>query len=198
VANHPFALQLLRGTLPLAGYVALVSEHVRTYEVLERGADGLADDPLVRPFLVAGLRRLPALEADMVVLLGPQWRRVHPTATPALERYLDRLRIACRRGGAHFLAHHYARYLGDVIGGRHIARAVRASFDLPHPQGSQSYDIAIDGVADVRSWYRDRLDEAPLTAADRAVMCDEAVLAIELHRAMFDALPRRGASARLD
>ncbi|PJI51496.1 hypothetical protein CTI14_59355, partial [Methylobacterium radiotolerans] len=56
---------------------------------LEGAGERMRQDPVASVFLSDKLTRLPALEADLAFLLGPEWReRIAPL--PTTQRYVDR------------------------------------------------------------------------------------------------------------
>src|SRR3546814_9337213 len=86
-------------------------------------------DPVASVFITDRLTRLPALEADLEFLIGPDWReRIHPL--PTTERYVDRIRTVGTEWAGGFVAPHYTRYLGDLSAGQFIGRLRQRSFGL--------------------------------------------------------------------
>ena len=79
---------LMRGEGTREDYIALVVQHWYIYEALERAAERMRRDPVAAVFISDRLTRLPALEADLEFLIGPDWRdRIAPLpTTQALRR----------------------------------------------------------------------------------------------------------------
>ncbi|WP_279580445.1 biliverdin-producing heme oxygenase [Fodinicola feengrottensis] len=65
--------KLLSGELALADFAELATQHYFLYTALEEVADSMRHDPVVGPFVIDGLRRVPALAEDLDFLLGPHW-----------------------------------------------------------------------------------------------------------------------------
>ncbi|GAA4426068.1 hypothetical protein GCM10023148_29340 [Actinokineospora soli] len=64
-----FVGALLAGELNLAGYTALVTQHYFIYGALEAAGDAMREHPVAGRFVFDGLRRLPALVANLAALL---------------------------------------------------------------------------------------------------------------------------------
>src|SRR6478752_10770694 len=88
-----FMADLMTGEGTREDYVALVVQHWFIYEALERTAGQMRNDPVAAVFLSDKLTRLPALEADLEFLVGPDWReRIEPL--PPTSRHGDRINDA--------------------------------------------------------------------------------------------------------
>jgi heme oxygenase len=185
--QSPFMQALLGGHLDAAGFAALVAQYHAVYVELERVGALLVDDPVAGPFIAPELLRVPALEADLLALLGPDWP-AQAVATPATEAYRARLaEVASWPGG--FVAHHYVRYMGDLSGGQVIRRVVERTYDIDTHGGTSFY--VFDEIDDLRAFkarYRDRLDAVPWSAAERAAVIDEVVAAYDLNSAVLRSL----------
>ncbi|WP_433066570.1 heme oxygenase (biliverdin-producing) [Dactylosporangium sp. CS-033363] len=182
-----FLGDLVGGKLPLAGYAGMVAQHHHIYAVLEEAAAVMRTDPVAGAFVHDGLTRLPALEADLVALLGPGWRDQAPASAATL-RYADRLREVCFDWPGGFVAHHYTRYLGDLSGGQYIASAVRKGYGTT----ATSFYV-FDGIgspAQFKTHYREALDAAPWSADERRRIVDEVLIAYELNIAVLEDLGR--------
>jgi hypothetical protein len=87
--DHGFTRDLMSGTLPLAGYTAMVAQHYFAYVALEKVGRSLIGDPLAGRFHYPELERVPALVADLEHLLGADWRaRVMFVAETLWRHYL--------------------------------------------------------------------------------------------------------------
>ena len=182
-----FMEDIMRGKGTLQDYIDLVAQHFFMYEALEESAASLAADPAFAPFNVAGLVRMPALEADLRHLIGDDWRdRIAPV--PATAAYAARIREVAEEGwAAGLVAHHYTRYLGDLSGGQMIAKRVAKQHGLDH-DGIAFYDFeALGSLADFKTEYRASLDAlgAGLDADEQARMLDEVRAAYAFNTAVF-------------
>ena len=178
-----FMSDLMSGRGTREDYVALVAQHFYIYEALEAVADRMADDAVAGRFITPQLTRLPALEADLRFLIGPDWRR-ECSPLPTTRRYVERIQeIAGWAGG--FVAHHYTRYLGDLSGGQHIYKVMQKRFGFD-TNGIGFY--LFDGIADpteFKNVYRSQLDAAEWDADESARIIDEVVRAYELNADVF-------------
>lgn len=179
---------LLRGQLPLAGYVALLRNLQPIYAALEAGLLRHAAHPQLAPLPLAGLARAPALAADLVALHGPGWARELPLCAAA-QAYVARLQQLADGQPALLAAHAYVRYLGDLNGGQLLARRVGLALHLAPGQGLAFYDFGSDEQAAARARaLRAGLDAiAPDEPAAQALV-DEACAAFERHRELFEQL----------
>ena len=191
-----FMADLMKGEGTREDYVALVAQHWFIYEALERTASRMRNDPVAAVFISDKLTRLPALEADLEYLVGPDWRdRIEPL--PTTRRYVDRINEVGATWAGGFVAHHYTRYLGDLSGGQFIGRlmARRFGFDT---NGIGFY--LFDDIADPKAFkdvYREQLDAAPWDAAEQERVIDEVLLAYRFNTELFDDLAAAKASAQV-
>lgn len=110
------------------------------------------------------------------------------TILESTERYVRHLREHCRTSPAHFIAHHYVRYLGDLSGGQLIGRALTEKYGLD--RAATSF-YRFDQIPDPRTYkiaYRQRLDALDLPEPELAVLASEAQLAFTLNAAVFTEL----------
>ena len=182
---------LLGGRLTATQYAVMVAQHWFIYEELESVGDDMAGDSVAGGFIDRSLRRTPSLEADLVVLLGGDWRS-RVSALPATGEYVDRLRSVGRDGSsARFVAHHYTRYMGDLSGGQFIGRGLRDVFGFGDDRATTFYTFeAIDDLVAYKDAYRERLDSADWSADQRTAMVDETLEAYRLNTAVFADLAR--------
>ncbi|GAB2557767.1 biliverdin-producing heme oxygenase [Leucobacter ruminantium] len=192
-----FMEDIMRGRGSLADYVDLVAQHYFMYEALEEAAAKVADDPAFTGFHSEALVRLPALEADLAHLIGPDWRE-RISAVPATEAYAARMREVGDEGWvAGVVAHHYTRYLGDLSGGQFIAKRVARQHELQH-EGIAFYDFSeLGSLTEFKDGYRAELDRlgASLSAEEQARMLDEVRAAYAFNTAVFVDLGRAKANA---
>ncbi len=172
---------LLEGRLDRARMGDMLAQHLLVYRALESVAADLADDPVVAPFLLPGLERVPTLEADVTLLLGPD-ALATLSARPGTAAYVERIE-ATATWPAGFVAHHYTRYLGDLSGGQHIKHIVARTYpDLP----ISFYTFTeVESPKVLKDTYRDLLDQAPWSPEDQAAVIDEVKVAYALNERMF-------------
>ncbi len=183
-----FMSALVDGRAGRRGYAGLVAQTYFVYDSLERAADAMRNDEVAGRFVFDELTRLPAIEADLVFLLGTGWRdEVEPTAATA--EYVSRLDEVAAASPEAFVAHHYTRYMGDLSGGQFIARAVRSAYQLEGNEGTEFF--VFDGIPDLVAFkdeYRRRLDQAPWDATQRQSVIDEVLEAYRLNRELLAGL----------
>lgn len=184
--TRTFISRLMAGDVPRAGFAALTAQYLIVYRELESAASALRGDPVAGPFADPALERVPALAADLSHLYGPSWSgAVEPV--PATARYAAHLRSVCR-SPAHFIAHHYVRYLGDLSGGQLVARRVAETYGLT---GDGLAFYRFDGIADAKAYkvaYRKRLAALPFGEEELSALVAEAQLAFRLNAAVFSDL----------
>ncbi|WP_282836669.1 heme oxygenase (biliverdin-producing) [Microbacterium flavum] len=190
-----FMADLMRGQGTREDYVTLVAQHWFIYEALEAAAETFASDPVAAPFITPKLTRLPALEADLEYLLGPDWRqRISPV--PTTGRYVARIReVQGARWAGGFVAHHYTRYLGDLSGGQFIGKIMSRQFELgTNGIGFYVFDEIADPTA-FKDVYREQLDAAPWDAAEAERVIAEVLDAYQLNTDLFVDLAAAKAAA---
>ncbi len=184
-----FMADLLKGEGSREDYISLVSQHYFIYEALESAGERMRRDPVASVFLSDKLTRLPALEADLEFLVGPDWReRIAPL--PTTERYVARIDEVGATWAGGFVAHHYTRYLGDLSGGIFIGRVMQRRFGF-ETNGVGFY--LFDDIADPNAFkdvYREQLDAAPWDDAERERVIDEVLLAYRFNTELFEDLDR--------
>ncbi|GAA1922205.1 biliverdin-producing heme oxygenase [Microbacterium aoyamense] len=188
-----FMADLVRGEGTRDDYIALVAQHWFIYEALERTAGQMRNDPVASVFISDKLTRLPALEADLEFLLGPDWRDVIEPL-PTTRRYVERIDQVGATWAGGFVAHHYTRYLGDLSGGQFIGRLMARRFGFEtNGIGFYLFDDIADPAA-FKDVYREQLDAAPWDAAERERVIDEVLLAYRFNTELFEDLSRAKAA----
>ncbi len=180
---------LLKGEGTRDDYVSLVAQHYFIYRALEAAADRMSTDPVAAPFITDRLTRLPALEADLEFLIGPDWAdSIRPL--PTTERYVARIEEVGSTWPGGFIAHHYTRYLGDLSGGLFIGRVMQRRFGF-ETNGVGFY--VFDDIADPRAFkdvYREQLDAVPWDDDERERVVDEVLRAYRFNTELFQDLER--------
>jgi heme oxygenase len=177
-------------------YVALVAQHYFVYRAIEAATERMAADPVAARFISPRLTRLPAIEADLDFLVGPDWRDVvRPLASTVA--YVERIEQVASVWVGGFVAHHYTRYLGDLSGGRLLRSLLQRQFGFD-TNGVGLYLFA--EIAEPRrfcSTYREALDQVPWDDDERARVVAEVEHAYRLTTDVFAELARGRATAPL-
>lgn len=183
-----FMNELLKGEGTRDDYAALVAQHYFIYEALEAATERMRTDPVASEFISDKLTRLPALEADLEFLIGPDWReRIEPL--PITAEYVQRINEIGPLWPGGFVAHHYTRYLGDLSGGIFIGRVMQRKFGF-ETDGVNFYRF--DGIdpSAFKDAYRALLDAAPWDDAEQERVIDEVLRAYAFNTALFEDLER--------
>lgn len=186
--RSPYIGRLLGGELPIAEYARFLAQLHDVYEVLERAADAMSDDPIAGPFAEPALTRLPALRADLTSLAGTDWRsRFAPTE--ATTTFVEHIADTCFTWPGGFVAHHYVRYLGDLSGGQIMRRILERVYGIDDHVGTRFFVFDhLDNGVQFKKRYRELLDTAPWDDAEQQRVVAEAIRAFELNTALFDSL----------
>lgn len=179
IRRSPFVRDLAAGRLPIAAYAELAAQHWFVYESLESAAGAMADDPVAGRFYFPELFRLPAIEADLRFLYGPQWAgRI--AALPATTTYCTRIRGAAVDQATGYVAHHCTRYLNDLDGGQWLGATVLEAYRFRR-QGYRFF--VFEGVDPelFRARHHQRLDATPWSGAEPAAFLAEVTTAVRLH-----------------
>ncbi|WP_348789522.1 biliverdin-producing heme oxygenase [Leifsonia sp. NPDC080035] len=189
-----FMQDLMSGKGSRDDYIHLLSQHYFIYEALEEAAAHMAGDPVAALFITPKLTRLPAIEADLEFLIGPDWReRIHPL--PSTLRYTARVREVGHGWPGGFVAHHYTRYLGDLSGGQIIRTLLQRQYGF-ETNGVGFYlftEIAKPKV--FKDVYRAQLDAVDWDDDERDRVIAEVALAFRFNTELFDDLAAAKAAA---
>lgn len=180
---------LATGRLSWVAYADLAAQNWFVYEALELAASTMSDDPTARAFVFPELARLPSIEADLRFLHGPRWQQ-RIAALPATTTYCTRLRYAANSHPVGFIAHHYARYLGDLSGGQHLGQAIARVYGL-NGDGNRFFAFPGIDLEAFETYYRRLLDALPWTNQEQSEFIAEVIEAYRLNIAVLDELAQR-------
>jgi heme oxygenase len=175
-------------------YIALVAQHYFIYAALEEAGDRMKLDADAAAFITPQLIRLPALEADLLFLLGDDWREsIAPL--PTTVRYVERIRSVASTWSGGFIAHHYTRYLGDLSGGQIIRTLMQRQFGFEtNGVGFYLFD-QIAKPKEFKDVYRSQLDSVDWSEEERERVIDEVMIAYRFNTDLFLDLATAKASA---
>ncbi len=178
--------ELIDGTISRQAYVGLLRSLVPVYAALEAGLRRHRRTPGLAPAIFPTLFRGRALAADLRVLAGPDWAVcIAPQAESLI--YREHLHRIARDRPPALLAHAYVRYLGDLSGGRLIARTIGERFGLTPDRGLAFYSFCRPDTPSP-SDFRRALDLCPLDAGEIALVEREARESFERHARIARAL----------
>lgn len=186
--NNPLEKSLFGGTLPRAGYIALLGQRFRIHHRLEFLLHELAAaDARVRPLVREELLQTPRLGRDLI-FFGRDPERERPTVETA--RFLSDLDGLAQRQPLALLGPLYV-FEGSKNGGRMIARQVAEAYDLTPGPGLLYLDP--HGNEQRTRWkeWKASLDELALSQADNDAIVAAAQRTFEAVREIEDALHRQ-------
>lgn len=184
--SRDFITRLMSGELDLAEYTRYLAQYAYVYEALEARSD---DGPAV---FDPRLRRFARIESDLAALDAADWRE-RSAPLPATDEYAAHLRglIASPDpidSTARYLAHHYARYLGDLSGGQVIAVLVARHYGAT-PEQLSFYDFGeLGSVVHAKREYKERMNALELDGDAVDALTSEVLLAFRFNGAIFDEL----------
>ena len=185
-----FITRLMSGELDLAEYTRYLAQFAHVYEALESPSDDeLEAGPTV---FDPRLRRLARIESDLNAFHASDWR-TRWAALPATADYTRHLRGLIESTDpldhtARYLAHHYARYLGDLSGGQAIAALVARHYGATRAQLS-FYDFSeLGSVVQAKRDYKERMNALEFDTVAVEALTAEVLLAFRFNGAIFDEL----------
>ena len=178
---------MLRGEASRDGYAMLLRNLVPAYRALEDGLARHAATPGLAELAAVRLDRAPALEADLVAMVGSDWA-TQISLLPDGEAYGARIAEAATGDGSLLIAHAYTRYLGDLSGGQILQRLLGKSLGL-EPAQLSFYDFPrFADLAALKTDYRNALDRAGTVAVDPDAVIAEGNVAFTLNIALSCAI----------
>ena len=179
-----FMDDLMTGKGSRDDYISLVAQHYFIYAALEAAAEKMKDDADAAAFMTPQLTRLPALEADLLFLLGDDWRSII-APLPTTARYVDRIETVAATWSGGFIAHHYTRYLGDLSGGQIIRTLMQRQFGFEtNGVGFYLFD-QIAKPKEFKDVYRAQLDAVTWSEDERERVIDEVMVAYRFNTELF-------------
>ena len=182
-----FVRNFIRGEIDKGLYAKLVVALYHVYQRLETHLDTHGPTHFPTCHFPDQLRRTESLAEDMDF-----WNATcQVPASPATMDYLQRLDHIAQTNPLLLLAHAYTRYLGDLSGGKVLARvAARAlHLDRHSMEGLAFYQFdKITSAKRFKDAYRQALDDLPLTATQIEALVAEANVAFCLNMRLFEEL----------
>lgn len=181
-----FVERFVRGQLDRDLYARHLRALYDVYGALEDALERHQGDGRLGSFHIPALWRRPALETDLEFLRGPAWRDESPV--PAARAYAERIAGLASQEPLRLVSHAYVRYLGDLSGGQVLKKMAARQLALDG-DGLRFYEFpAIPDSAAFKDDFRNRLDQLPLTDAERDGLVEEAREAFTRNAAIFEQL----------
>lgn len=190
--NVHFVRDFIRGKIDRTLYGMLLTDLYHVYSALEDelNVHGPVEFPtLHRP---EELARVEALEDDMDFFHGSDWKRLEPSQSAS--EYIDRVRHIAKTEPLLLLSHGYTRYLGDLSGGRILARVARKALKLSKDgDGLRFYMFEnVTSAKKFKDGYRAALDDLDLAPDQIGRLVGEANVAFVLNMRIFEELDVKG------
>lgn len=185
--DQPFAVEIMAGNLDKNAYIQWILGLLPVYRSLEAGLRANRDDYSIYLFDHRKLDRTEKIESDLTF-----WR-VDPFTTesplPEAKIYHETVQSAVDSGSPQrILAHHYTRYMGDMIGGQVVSRQLQKMYGMP-VEGLQFYDFSdIGDIYHYRKTYKSLYDLIPWDNDERDEFVAEAKKAYLANSKFFEAL----------
>lgn len=163
---------IIRGQVSRFRYALFLRNLLPAYRAMELALPNF--DGLAQP----SLYRTERIIADLINLNGSDWAASLPLL-PSGERYAARVEWAGH--SEMLLAHCYTRYLGDLYGGRVLARRIMTRFG---PDFRAVAFLTFPDIQDVDAFcesYRRNLDRAVSSLPDVEGVVEEAAVAFTLN-----------------
>jgi len=189
-----FVKNFIRGKIDRSLYALFVAQMSHVYRRLELELDEHAPLNFADCHFPEELNRTEALRDDIDFWQGSS---DDPPISPATQDYLDRIITVAKERPLLLLAHAYTRYLGDLSGGKILARVAKRALllDSGHDgltEGLAFYDFPLlrGSVKAFKDRYRQALNDLEFEDTDEAVeaIVQEANIAFLLNMRLFEEL----------
>jgi len=189
-----FVKNFIRGKIDRNLYALFVAQMFHVYRCLETELNEHAPRNFADCHFPKELNRSEALREDIDFWQGST---DDPPISPATQDYLDRIRTVAKERPLLLLAHAYTRYLGDLSGGKILARVAKRALLLGSDEngvteGLAFYDFPLlrGSVKAFKDRYRQALNDLQFEDPDEAVQAivQEANIAFLLNMRLFEEL----------
>eukprot|EP00549_Striatella_unipunctata_P008299 CAMPEP_0118714024 /NCGR_PEP_ID=MMETSP0800-20121206/25907_1 /TAXON_ID=210618 ORGANISM="Striatella unipunctata, Strain CCMP2910" /NCGR_SAMPLE_ID=MMETSP0800 /ASSEMBLY_ACC=CAM_ASM_000638 /LENGTH=443 /DNA_ID=CAMNT_0006619671 /DNA_START=54 /DNA_END=1386 /DNA_ORIENTATION=- len=195
--NVHFVKNFIRGQIDRDLYGDMVLALYYVYDVLEAELKRHAVQHFPSLHFPTELDRTEALEDDVEFWLGMDFKQKR-APSPATRDYVNRIRDVARKEPLLLLSHAYTRYLGDLSGGRILARVARNALGVKD-DGLRFYEFdRIPSPKKFKDAYREALNSLKLTETQIHRLVKEANIAFTLNMRIFEELDvKAGCSDRV-
>lgn len=185
-----FVKNFISGKIDRHLYQEMILGLYHVYVVLEDALDEHASKVFPSCHFPEQLRRRESLEEDVEFWHNTRTPAAR-TISPATQDYIDRIQYLAHHNPLLLLAHSYTRYLGDLSGGKILARVARKALDLDKDSGDGLAFYRFDKVKSFKAFkdnYRQALDDLTLTPDQIAALVAEANVAFCFNMRLFQEL----------
>lgn len=183
-----FVQNFIRGKIDRHLFADLTLSLYHVYVKLESALDQHAPTQFPTCHFPKELNRREALQEDVDFWLGSD-AAVTTHVTPATRDYMDRLDFIAATEPLLLLAHSYTRYMGDLSGGKILARVAKRAMNLTGGEGLAFFEFThVESAKLFKDMYRKSLDDLDLTPAEISRVVAEANVAFVLNMRIFEEL----------
>jgi heme oxygenase (biliverdin-producing, ferredoxin) len=182
-----FVKNFVKGKIDRNLYADMILGLAFVYSKLEDLLDAHAPNTFPSCHFPFELNRRNALKEDLEFWYGCDIPKL--AMSPATRDYLDHLDCIAERKPLLLLSHAYTRYLGDLSGGKVLARVARRALNLDKDNGLAFYNF--ENVVSAKLFkdkYREALDRLKVSANDIQDLVHEANIAFLLNMRLFEEL----------
>ena len=186
-----FVQEFIQGNIDRDVYARLVLNLHHLYLHLEQALEQVAPTSFPTVHFPQQLNRTEALADDVEFYHGSDWQQTHPLTSSATMDYIARIQSMAQTEPLLLLSHAYTRYLGDLSGGKVLARVAKRALHLQGKghDGLQFYHFdSIPSAKVFKDEYRKALDELDLSEEQVERLVAEANVAFVMNMRMFEEL----------
>jgi len=183
-----FVKEFIHGNIDRNMYAFLVLDLFHIYSTLESELEKHAPTLFPQVYFPKELNRKESLQDDVEFFHGIDiWKKISPTK--AAQEYQERIRYIASKEPLLLLSHAYTRYLGDLSGGRILARVARRAMNLPRDTSDGLRFYEFDHVKSPKIFkdeYRKSLDDMEFSSNEVDRLVAEANVAFVLNMRVFE------------
>lgn len=183
-----FIQKFFKGELTVEEYRTFLLQLLHIYQGLEDCHLAHNQNEKMGMVFFPELFRSKAIQQDLQFYYGNTgWKKLQPNN--ATKKYVDHITSLSVGWVEGLIPHLYTRYLGDLSGGQALKRIVTKTFNLNSEKGVAFYDFPqIENQKQFKENYRSLLDSMDFDEVMVSKIVDEANLAFQLNRDIFDSL----------
>jgi len=183
-----FVKEFIQGNIDQTLYSILILNLLHLYRHLEKLLEDHAPSEFPSLHFPKELSRLEALEEDVDYFHGSDVGK-RGKASSATEDYVKRIEFIAETEPLLLLSHAYTRYMGDLSGGKVLARVAKRALKLEGGDGLAFYEFeAIPSAKVFKDQYRMAMDGLELEEDQIERLVAEANVAFILNMRIFEEL----------